>query len=76
MPVEWDAMSQERQASFGPNAWLVDEMYDRQVNLVCTAAAPPHALYRGERLRGAFERCASRLVEMQSAGYLAGGHRG
>ncbi len=22
-------MSQERQASFGPNAWLVDEMYDR-----------------------------------------------
>ena len=22
-------MSQERQASFGPNAWLVDEMYDQ-----------------------------------------------
>src|SRR4051812_12833838 len=22
-------MAQERQASFGPNAWLVDEMYDR-----------------------------------------------
>jgi 2-oxoglutarate dehydrogenase complex dehydrogenase (E1) component-like enzyme len=22
-------MSQERQASFGPNAWLVDEMYEQ-----------------------------------------------
>ena len=29
MPVEWNAMSQERQASFGPNAWLVDEMYEQ-----------------------------------------------
>ena len=55
---------------------LVDELYDRHVNLVCTAAAPPHALYRGERLRGAFERCASRLVEMQSGDYLASEHRG
>ena len=55
---------------------LVDELYDRRVNLVCTAAAPPHALYRGKRLRGAFERCASRLVEMQSTDYLAASHRG
>jgi cell division protein ZapE len=54
---------------------LVDELYDRQVNLVCTAAAAPPALYRGERLAGAFERCASRLVEMQSAEYLALEHR-
>jgi 2-oxoglutarate decarboxylase len=29
VPVEWEAMSQERQASFGPNAWLVDEMYEQ-----------------------------------------------
>ncbi len=55
---------------------LVDELYDRHVNLVCTAAAPPHALYTGERLRGAFERTSSRLVEMQSSGYLAQAHRG
>jgi cell division protein ZapE len=54
---------------------LVDELYDRHVNLVCTAAAPPHALYAGERLAGAFERTASRLVEMQSAEYLAAEHR-
>jgi cell division protein ZapE len=55
---------------------LVDELYDRHVNLVCTADAAPHALYAGERLRGAFERTASRLVEMQSADYLAREHRG
>ncbi len=54
---------------------LVDELYDRHVNLVCSAAAPPQALYTGERLAGAFERTASRLIEMQSAEYLALEHR-
>ncbi|WP_028919372.1 cell division protein ZapE [Pseudoxanthomonas suwonensis] len=55
---------------------LVDELYDRQVTLVCTAAAAPVALYAGTRLAGAFERTASRLIEMQSAEYLARTHRG
>ncbi len=55
---------------------LVDELYDRHVNLVCSAAAPPMALYTGERLAGAFERTASRLIEMRSAEYLALEHRG
>ena len=55
---------------------LVDELYDRHVNLVCTADAPPTALYAGERLAGAFERTSSRLVEMRSAEYLALEHRG
>ena len=55
---------------------LIDELYDRQVNLVCTADAPPPGLYAGERLAGAFERTVSRLIEMRSAEYLAGGHRG
>ncbi|MFC3716131.1 cell division protein ZapE [Luteimonas soli] len=54
---------------------LVDELYDRNVNLVCTADATPAALYTGERLAGAFERTASRLVEMRSEEYLARGHR-
>ena len=55
---------------------LVDELYDRHVNLVCTADAAPASLYVGERLAGAFERTASRLVEMQSEEYLALEHRG
>jgi cell division protein ZapE len=54
---------------------LIDELYDRHVNLVCTADAEPHALYAGERLVGAFERTASRLIEMRSADYLAQEHR-
>ena len=54
---------------------LVDELYDRHVNLICTADAAPMALYAGERLAGAFERTASRLIEMQSADYLAHEHR-
>lgn len=55
---------------------LVDELYDRHVNLVCTAAAAPALLYTGAKLAGAFERAASRLIEMQSAEYLALEHRG
>ena len=54
---------------------LVDELYDRSVNLVCTADAAPPALYTGERLAGAFERTTSRLIEMRSEEYLARGHR-
>jgi cell division protein ZapE len=53
---------------------LVDELYDRHVNLVCTADGAPAALYAGERLAAAFERCASRLTEMQSSEYFAHEH--
>jgi cell division protein ZapE len=55
---------------------LIDELYDRHVNLICTADDAPTGLYRGERLVAAFERTASRLIEMQSADYLALEHRG
>ena len=54
---------------------LVDELYDRHVNLVCTAKTLPTGLYSGTRLQGAFERTASRLIEMQSADYLASQHK-
>ncbi len=54
---------------------LVDEFYDRGVNLVLSAAAPPRELYRGHRLVNEFARTESRLIEMQSAEYLASAHR-
>jgi cell division protein ZapE len=54
---------------------LIDELYDRGVKTVVSAAAPPAQLYRGDRLQFEFERAASRLVEMQTQHYLAGRHR-
>jgi cell division protein ZapE len=54
---------------------LVDELYDRNVTLVASAAAAPAALYRGERLAALFARTASRLTEMQSEEYLSRAHR-
>ncbi len=54
---------------------LIDEFYDRCVNLVVSAAVPPTALYAGSRLQREFERTASRLIEMQSEQYLARAHR-
>jgi cell division protein ZapE len=55
---------------------LVDELYDRGVNLVLSAAAPIVDLYDGERLRASFARTESRLIEMQSEDYLAREHHG
>jgi cell division protein ZapE len=54
---------------------LVDELYDRNVNLIISAAATPVDLYRGNRLTLQFERTVSRLIEMQSEDYLAREHR-
>lgn len=53
---------------------LVDELYDHNVKLVISAAAEPAALYGGTRLRFEFQRTVSRLIEMQSAEYLAREH--
>jgi cell division protein ZapE len=54
---------------------LVDEFYDRNVNLLLSAAAEPMWLYGGEKLRQEFERTASRLVEMRTAEFMAREHR-
>jgi len=53
---------------------LLDELYDRNVNLLMTAEAEPAGLYRGQRLAPAFRRTVSRLSEMQSHEYLARPH--
>ena len=53
---------------------LVDTLYDRNVNLVMSAEAPPDGLYRGSRLAERFQRTRSRLEEMQSHEYLARPH--
>ncbi|MCP5145776.1 MAG: cell division protein ZapE [Gammaproteobacteria bacterium] len=53
---------------------MIDEFYDRKVKLICSAAAEPAALYRGQRLAQPFARTASRLIEMQSREYLRAAH--
>lgn len=53
---------------------LIDELYDRNVKLMTSAAAAPEQLYSGRRLVQPFKRTASRLREMQSHDYLARPH--
>ncbi len=53
---------------------LIDTLYDEGVKLVCSAAAPPQALYPAGDGAEAFRRTASRLAEMQSEDYLKRGH--
>ena len=54
---------------------VIDEFYDRGVNVILSAAAAPAELYRGEKLKFEFQRTSSRLIEMQSKEYLARAHR-
>ena len=49
---------------------LVDEFYDHKVKLYLSAEVPIVELYLGGRVKFEFERTVSRLIEMQSAGYL------
>ena len=49
---------------------LVDEFYERHVKLIVCAVVGLHEIYQGERLKFEFQRCLSRLQEMQSEDYL------
>ena len=55
---------------------LVDTLYEARVKLLASAAADAPDLYKARDGREAFEfdRTVSRLMEMQSADYLAEGH--
>jgi cell division protein ZapE len=53
---------------------LIDALYEHKVKLLATADAEPDDLYQAGDGAFEFERTASRLVEMQSADYLAEGH--
>lgn len=49
---------------------LVDEFYERHVKLVVSAEATLYEIYQGARLKFEYQRCVSRLQEMQSEAYL------
>ena len=49
---------------------LVDELYDRRINLVVLAQSSIVRLYEGIGLKFEFERTMSRLIEMQSPEYI------
>ena len=49
---------------------LIDALYEAKVNMVVSAAAEPDALCTEGDTAAAFERTASRLIEMQSEDYI------
>ena len=53
---------------------LIDALYEQKVKLLATADATPEELYQAGDGRFEFERTVSRLMEMQSADYMALGH--
>ncbi len=53
---------------------LIDALYEHKVKLLGAADAAPDALYVAGDGAFEFQRTASRLIEMQSADYLALGH--
>lgn len=48
---------------------LVDEFYERHVKLIVAAETSLGDIYQGERLKFDYQRCLSRLQEMQSEAY-------
>lgn len=53
---------------------LVDEFYERRIKLIISAQVPMYEIYQGEHLKFEYQRCLSRLQEMQSEEYLRQPH--
>lgn len=53
---------------------LIDVLYEAHVNLIVSAEVPALELSPPQRLVFEFQRTISRLMEMQSADYIAGSH--
>ncbi len=54
---------------------MIDEFYDRNVNLLCSSESPPESLYSGKQLDFEFKRTISRLQEMRSHDYMHRPHK-
>jgi cell division protein ZapE len=54
---------------------LVDTLYDRGIKLAASFAVPLDELGQDDKTKAEFARCVSRLIEMQSADYLAAARR-
>jgi cell division protein ZapE len=55
---------------------LIDALYEHKVKLICTAEVPAQELYTQGDGVFEFKRTVSRLIEMQSEGYLRSKHIG
>lgn len=53
---------------------MVDEFYNHHVVLIISAEVDVYSLYAGHKLAFEFQRCISRLLEMQSKEYLQKAH--
>ena len=54
---------------------LIDQLYDRRVNVIVSAMSSPEELYTGTRILNRFQRTISRLAEFQSDKYIKEPHR-
>lgn len=75
--IDWiPAMDPEKRNEAKRFTTLIDALYEAKAKLVCSAQARPEQLYPAGDNAFAFQRTASRLVEMQSEGYLSLAHVG